>query len=64
VYHSFVLEQTLLNVKLPASLETRLVELDLYLEALEDYLDVAEIKKQGGETISLKELGKSLGLDG
>jgi len=33
------------------------------LEALEDYLDVAEIKKQG-ETISLKELGKSLGLDG
>jgi len=63
VYHSFVLEQTLLNVKLPASLETRLVELDLYLEALEDYLDVAEIKKQG-ETISLKELGKSLGLDG
>jgi len=53
----------MLNVKLPVSFETRLVELDLYLEALEDYLDVAEIKKQG-ETISLKELGKSLGLDG
>lgn len=54
----------MLNVKLPVSLETRFVELDLYLEALEDYLDVAEIKKQGGKTISLKELGKSLGLDG
>jgi len=74
------LEETMLNVKLPARLETRLAELaartgksadaitqaalDLYLEELEDYLDVAEIKKQGGETISLKELGKSLGLDG
>ncbi len=73
----------MLNVKLPARLETRLAELAartgksadvitqaalylylyLYLEALEDYLDVAEIKKQG-ETITLKELGKSLGLDG
>lgn len=69
----------MLNVNLPERIETRLVELsartgkspdaitqaalDLYLEELEDYLDVAEIKKQGGETVSLKELGKALGLE-
>lgn len=72
-------EKTMLNVNLPERIETRLVELsartgkspdaitqaalDLYLEELEDYLDVAEIKKQGGETVSLKELGKALGLE-
>jgi predicted DNA-binding protein len=74
-----VTEKSMLNVNLPERIETRLVELsartgkspdaitqaalDLYLEELEDYLDVAEIKKQGGETVSLKELGKALGLE-
>ncbi|MCK9635126.1 MAG: hypothetical protein M0R41_02460 [Methylobacter tundripaludum] len=69
----------MLNVNLPERIETRLVELsartgkspdaitqaalDLYLEELEDCLDVAEIKKQVGETVSLKELGKALGLE-
>ncbi len=69
----------MLNVNLPERIETRLAELsartgktpdaitqaalDLYLEELEDYLDVAEIKKQGGATVSLKELGKALGLE-
>lgn len=69
----------MLNVNLPERTETRLAELsartgktpdaitqaalDLYLEELEDYLDVNEIKKQGGETVSLKELGKALGLE-
>jgi len=73
------LEQIMLNVNLPERIETRLAELsartgktpdaitqaalDLYLEELEDYLDVTEIKKQGGETVSLKELGKALGLE-
>ncbi|PPK72797.1 hypothetical protein B0F88_103235 [Methylobacter tundripaludum] len=69
----------MLNVNLPERIETRLVELsartgkspdaitqtalDLYLEELEDCLDVVEIKKQGGETVSLNELGKALGLE-
>lgn len=69
----------MLNVNLPETIETRLAELsartgktpdaitqaalDLYLEELEDVLDVAEIKKQSGETVSLKELGKALGLE-
>ncbi|HEY8036669.1 MAG TPA: hypothetical protein VIF37_13905 [Methylobacter sp.] len=67
------------NINLPERIEIRLAELsartgktpdaitqaalDLYLEELEDYLDVAEIKKQGRETAPLKELGKSLGLE-
>ena len=69
----------MLNVNLPQTIETRLAELsartgktpdaitqaalDLYLEELEDVLDVAEIKKQSSETVSLKELGKALGLE-
>jgi len=69
----------MLNVNLPENIETRLAELsartgktpdaitqaalDLYLEEFEDYLDVAEIKKQGKKTVSLKELGKALGLE-
>lgn len=72
-------EKAMLNVNLPERIETRLVELsartgkspdaitqaalDLYLEELEDCLNVAEIKKQGGETVSLKELGKALSLE-
>ena len=35
--------------------------LDLYLEELEDYIDVMKRKDQ--KTITLKELGKRLGLD-
>lgn len=69
----------MLTINLPEGTETHLIKLatrtgktvdaiaqtalDLYLEELEDYLDVAEIKKQGKGTIPLKELGKSLGLE-
>ncbi|MDO9270317.1 MAG: hypothetical protein Q7T96_14530 [Methylobacter sp.] len=69
----------MLNINLPESIEIRLAELsartgktpdaitqaalDLYLKELEDYQDVTEIKKQGGETVSFKDLGKALGLE-
>lgn len=47
--------------KTPAAITNK--ALDLYLEELEDYLEVQEIKKQGMTTIPLAELGKRLGLE-
>ena len=67
----------MLNVKLPARMETRLAKaakrtgktptaltkaaVDLYLEEFEDYYDV--MKRKNERTITLAQLGKELGLD-
>ena len=69
----------MLNVKLPARIESRLssaaertgktpdaltkAALEIYLQELEDYLEVQEIKKNGMKTISLSALGKRIGLE-
>lgn len=48
--------------KTPASIANAAI--DLYLEELQDYLDVQAIKKKGEKSISLEQLGKELGLEG
>lgn len=45
--------------KTPLAIANR--ALDSYMEELEDYIDV--MKRKGQKTITLKELGKRLGLD-
>ena len=68
----------MLNVKLPATIETRLTKaahktgktpdaltkaaLDLYLEELEDYFDV--MKRKNERSVTLEQLEKELGLAG